>query len=245
MIKFFRKIRQNLLSEGKTGKYLKYAIGEIILVVIGILIALGINNWNNNRLVDYQKINLLKNIKEDLISDTLAFEKSIKLYEELITKKKKLISLSEYGTISSDSLSYIFFSKYSNYDINVTTFTKVTNLGISELSLNDSLSNKIYKYYTNELKSFKTYIDWEIEETNNESNYWTSQNEFEFKSEFPKFRDSVTNRQNLIKLIIQPRGRNQILNDYYRKKRVLDKYQEMDKIASDLIIEIQIDLNNG
>jgi len=49
MIKFFRKIRQNLLSEGKTGKYLKYAIGEIVLVVIGILIALSINNWNENR----------------------------------------------------------------------------------------------------------------------------------------------------------------------------------------------------
>jgi uncharacterized protein DUF6090 len=46
MIKFFRKIRQSLLSEGKTGKYFKYAIGEILLVVIGILIALQINNWN-------------------------------------------------------------------------------------------------------------------------------------------------------------------------------------------------------
>jgi|TARA_R110000737_G_C14509985_1_gene473452 hypothetical protein len=46
MIKFFRKIRQNLVSKGNTGKYLKYAIGEIILVVIGILIALSINNWN-------------------------------------------------------------------------------------------------------------------------------------------------------------------------------------------------------
>ncbi|GAB4154386.1 MAG: hypothetical protein Tsb0033_02310 [Winogradskyella sp.] len=49
MIKFFRKIRQNLLSEGKTIKYLKYAIGEIVLVVIGILIALQLNNWNESR----------------------------------------------------------------------------------------------------------------------------------------------------------------------------------------------------
>jgi chlorite dismutase len=49
MIKFFGKIRQNLLSEGKTGKYLKYAIGEIILVVVGILIALSISNWNESR----------------------------------------------------------------------------------------------------------------------------------------------------------------------------------------------------
>lgn len=46
MIKFFRNIRQNLLAEGKTSKYLKYALGEIVLVVIGILIALSINTWN-------------------------------------------------------------------------------------------------------------------------------------------------------------------------------------------------------
>ncbi len=46
MIKFFRKIRQRLLAENKFNKYLIYAIGEIILVVIGILIALQINNWN-------------------------------------------------------------------------------------------------------------------------------------------------------------------------------------------------------
>jgi len=49
MIKLFRKIRYNLMEQNKTGKYLKYAIGEIILVVIGILIALSINNWNENR----------------------------------------------------------------------------------------------------------------------------------------------------------------------------------------------------
>ena len=49
MIKFFRKIRQNLLMDNKTSKYIKYAIGEILLVVIGILIALSINNWNENK----------------------------------------------------------------------------------------------------------------------------------------------------------------------------------------------------
>jgi hypothetical protein len=49
MIKFFRKIRQNLLIENKTGKYFKYALGEIFLVVIGILIALQLNNWNESR----------------------------------------------------------------------------------------------------------------------------------------------------------------------------------------------------
>jgi len=66
MIKFFRKIRQNLLSEGKTGKYFKYAIGEILLVVIGILIALSINNWNDQRKQKLVETEQLESIKSEL-----------------------------------------------------------------------------------------------------------------------------------------------------------------------------------
>ena len=50
MIKIFRQIRQSLIMENKTSKYFKYAIGEILLVVIGILIAFSINTWNQNRI---------------------------------------------------------------------------------------------------------------------------------------------------------------------------------------------------
>jgi len=67
MIKFFRKIRYDLMEKNKTGKYLKYAIGEIILVVIGILIALQINNWNEKRKNILNESQLVKNIVEDLI----------------------------------------------------------------------------------------------------------------------------------------------------------------------------------
>jgi len=70
MIKFFRKIRYNLMSENKTGKYFKYAIGEIVLVVIGILIALSINNWNEQRKTKISEISYIESIKIDLIGDT-------------------------------------------------------------------------------------------------------------------------------------------------------------------------------
>lgn len=60
MIKFYRKICQNLLNERKTTKYFKYAIGEIILVVISILIALSINNANQDRKERVQEKTLLK-----------------------------------------------------------------------------------------------------------------------------------------------------------------------------------------
>jgi len=69
MIKFFRNIRQNLIMENKTSKYLKYAIGEIVLVVIGILIALSINNWNENQQDKAKVDRLLKNIQKDIEMD--------------------------------------------------------------------------------------------------------------------------------------------------------------------------------
>ena len=66
MIKFFRKIRQNMLMENKTGTYFKYAIGEIVLVVIGILIALQINNANENRKITETKKEYYRQILLDL-----------------------------------------------------------------------------------------------------------------------------------------------------------------------------------
>jgi len=66
MIKFFRKIRYDLMVKNKTGKYFKYAIGEIILVVIGILIALQINNWNENRLKNQAIKTSLNSLIHDL-----------------------------------------------------------------------------------------------------------------------------------------------------------------------------------
>ncbi len=65
MIKFFRKIRYDLLGKNKTGKYLKYAIGEIILVVIGILIALQINTWNNQKNQNSENKDYLVRLKSE------------------------------------------------------------------------------------------------------------------------------------------------------------------------------------
>jgi hypothetical protein len=73
MIKFFRKIRHNLLMENKTGKYLKYAIGEIILVVIGIWIALQINNWNEDRKSLRAEKEILTNLYDNLRVDSIQF----------------------------------------------------------------------------------------------------------------------------------------------------------------------------
>ena len=95
MIKFFRKIRQNLLMENKTGKYFKYAIGEIILVVIGIVIALQINNSNELRKEKNEEALILSDLKEDLTATRLNFLETIKNQEKMILSSRYLIDAIE------------------------------------------------------------------------------------------------------------------------------------------------------
>ena len=85
MIKFFRNIRKKLLAEGNTIKYLKYAIGEIVLVVIGILIALQINNWNEDRLEQREETKLLENLKID-------FKQTIIEFNEMNSNRQIILS---------------------------------------------------------------------------------------------------------------------------------------------------------
>jgi Family of unknown function (DUF6090) len=77
MIKFFRKIRQNMIKENRASKYLLYAIGEIVLVVIGILIALSINNWNDSRKDNLREQTYYKTVINDLVNDTVLINKKI------------------------------------------------------------------------------------------------------------------------------------------------------------------------
>ncbi|MEH1009475.1 DUF6090 family protein [Winogradskyella sp. ECml5-4] len=107
MIKIFRKIRQNLLMENKTGKYFKYAIGEIVLVVIGILIALQINNWNENRKLENSKQKLMLALKKELLINKNEFDNYLPEIHECNSKFNKVLlySVGDYN-IPIDSLKY-------------------------------------------------------------------------------------------------------------------------------------------
>ena len=85
MLKFFRKLRFELMEKNKTGKYLKYAIGEIVLVVIGILIALQVNNWNENRKYSQEKIEFLNGIRNELELDLNIADTLIKRYMQQLS----------------------------------------------------------------------------------------------------------------------------------------------------------------
>ena len=253
MIKFFRKIRQNLLSEGKTGKYLKYAIGEIILVVIGILIALQINNWNNQRLANKQMNSFLQAIKVDLKSDELVFDDRIEYFNELAERKKNILKLSNFDNLDIDSLFMMIRPRFSNYKINTTTFDKIKGSGITQISNNKELSENIYFYYTIRVNDLKVWMDWDIQLSNLTANYFNYDNNiFELNidgynldetDEIVNFQDKSSRNKNLTKLLSEPTGRNHLKIEYTRKQRLADFFVDLKENTQILIKDIEIELN--
>ena len=108
MIKFFRRIRYGLMEQNKTGKYFKYAIGEIVLVVIGILIALQINNWNKSRSERHQELQLLKSLKKEYVDNLNQLNDKIFIRKKIIHSANELIKLIEnkknLNSVSIDSI---------------------------------------------------------------------------------------------------------------------------------------------
>lgn len=137
------------MEQSKTGKYFKYAIGEIVLVVIGILIALQINNWNENRKYKIQEIKILKDFKNNIHNDLIELEKTANRYNESANSKNFLINYLEQDLPYHDSLSLHFgnINVAFRLIINTSVFENLKSKGFDLIS-NDSLKEEILKFYS-------------------------------------------------------------------------------------------------
>jgi hypothetical protein len=154
MIKFFRKIRYDLMNQNKTTKYFKYAIGEIVLVVIGILIALSINNWNQQRLNVKKEYRFLLEIQENLnediknINDILTFNKA-KL-EAIDAAFNFMSQMGENPKLGKDFSSLLpIITNYSLFSSTKVAFNNITSTGNIDILRSDELRKNISTYYSN------------------------------------------------------------------------------------------------
>src|SRR5210317_2053017 len=92
MIKFFRKIRYDLMEKNKTRKYLKYAIGEIILVMVGILLALQVSTWNQQRIATQKEELLLEALNEEFVKNKAQFEGVVVKHKQALASTQFAIS---------------------------------------------------------------------------------------------------------------------------------------------------------
>lgn len=145
MIRFYRNIRQKLAAENKVASYLRYAIGEIILVMFGILLALQVNNWNEARKERTKEIKYLKNLKLDLTTDLINLDSMMVDRRTKIASATTLLKFQQPKTIEQLNAFYELLWNVYGW----TSFTPRTNT-IDELISSGSLNiikNDSIKFY--------------------------------------------------------------------------------------------------
>ncbi|NKI30424.1 DUF6090 family protein [Croceivirga thetidis] len=150
MLKFFRRIRQNLLSENKFSKYLIYAIGEIILVMIGILLALQVNNWNNNRIERTKEANYIENINREFKSNRAQLDSAIFYHQKVHLNTTKILNLVPVAidTFNKDSLSFYISETFNHHTFNPqqSTINSLTNTSSFEVISNLELRGLLQQW---------------------------------------------------------------------------------------------------
>ncbi len=213
MIKFFRVIRRQLLIDRKFTKYLIYAIGEIVLVVIGILIALQINNNNEIRKNRAKEIGCLQNIKEDLMINNKKIDDLIERRIKKTETAKKIISYIEGGpvddwhTLNEETIQIFAWSRFYQHNY---TFQELISSGNLSYITNDSIKTMLF-----ELES--TYKQLKAEE-----DHWRfDSEELIFKTAYNDIDFHLTLRDHWGEKVILSR---EVFKDFFANKKAKNGY---------------------
>ena len=150
MIRFFRQLRQKLITENRLSRYLLYAIGEIVLVVIGILIALQVNNWNENRKSKISEIKILNRLRQDLVTDTLYLKE--RLQRTILQKAEQYEFVHEIYNTQKSEKEFRKVLKLQNWDsdnlvLQTSTYEELKSSGQINLVENEGLKIQMINLY--------------------------------------------------------------------------------------------------
>ncbi len=146
MIHFFRTLRKQLISEKKFSKYVLYALGEVFLVVVGILIALQINNWNNYRIERKEEAKTYRNIRQQIVTDSIELHE-MRGFNRLNTRQCEMANdiIAERRIQATDTLAYLtmMLSQYSDFRGRGNIFETLVNSGDVKLLKNEEIPRRI------------------------------------------------------------------------------------------------------
>jgi len=241
MIKFFQKIRYNLMSENKTGKYFKYAIGEIVLVVIGILIALSINNWNEKR-VNHNKIaDYIHGMKDDLVTDRFILTEYIDDLEKSNLQRKQLLNHENYFLFTIDSLEKSLEIIEIESLFSDKSYLQIQNSNISDYGKFKDMvesSRVFYSIWIPAQKENITRLNRDVERQNTFLRYQQSSYEIRYTNEFKSYQSDEQAKKELVSLLKSPIPRNILKMDYRKNEDLLIRFRHTLKFINDLIKEI-------
>lgn len=148
MIKFFRHIRQSLIKQNQMGKYFKYAVGEILLVVIGILIALQINNWNEHSKDLKTEAQILSSLHQEFKTNTRLLKETIDINKDVTNACIGLMQVSLQPDASKTNVDSLLYSALEGkpFISSNNTYTEIINTGEIELVQNENVKSLLFEY---------------------------------------------------------------------------------------------------
>lgn len=160
MLKFFRRIRRKLLEEGTLKKYLAYSLGELLLIVIGILIALQINNWNENRQNRLKEARILHELDKNLQSNLKILENEIATHNETVRQIEVIIDYLDEERPLSDSLGHMLDRArwIDNLELTTSAFESLKSVGF-DLIRSDTLRIEIINLFDEEYENACNFIN--------------------------------------------------------------------------------------
>lgn len=157
MTEFF-KMRFELMRKNNLGNYVKYALAEIVLVMVGILLAVQVNNWNENRKAEFKEIKTLQELRSDLIQNRNDIEINISSWRACLSSNEIIIHHMDNHIPYHDSLNFHFSNLYPyiTFNVNQTTYENLKQTGLNLIS-NDSLRLAISDLYANQFASYRNF----------------------------------------------------------------------------------------
>ena len=205
-------------------KYFKYAIGEILLVMIGILLALQVNNWNQQKNNEATLAQFLKEFRDELQLNISDFKEEIERINRQLEQKNTLLKNTRLDTISLDTLENHIITKYILAGHNPSLLKRLENAQITDFGKFDSIFGNLQEFYGFQWPNFNVTKDWHNNEVDREDAYWRhGQNSYELKlssGDSGLWSDSNSRKNELMGLLQTPLVRNMLKSDYYRKKNI-------------------------
>lgn len=249
MAKFLRKLRWNGMAKKNTPAYLAYALGEILLVVIGILIAVEVNNWNDRRKYEAEAKVYIEDIRDDMRRDTAIFGTEIRKIEKLIDYQKWGLKTEDFSEVPVEYIQSLFLTQYHNLKINNNTFQRLKNAEVFTLRQYQRLFQEVNTYYTFHQEYLENFNDWEAELHYDGYQFWVEQDQYEvdfgeqLQDTIPIIQNPQVRKQEMIQRLQSIEGRNFLKAGMMREKTMKAIYQRVHQKATDILQEIEAELN--
>ena len=239
MINFFRKIRRQLADDNKPVKYIRYAIGEIVLVVIGILIALQINNWNQGRIKQRTAVSLSNRLFIEIRKNKEELDRQIIRITDLQAESKSLLMLfgPDYEQVNSRLLDSLIYGIISTplYNSSSSTLDEALNTGQISILPSDSLRVLLYDI-PKKIHGIKNYEEEMTRDIENNIMPWLydkisfRQIDEEFSDKFDINEQSNLDHSDNRKILAERKFENMVDNKYFLLETLLMGYDDLQEV---------------